>query len=103
MAIKQRDLVPYWFTRQTVTAAADVPIVSYCNGIVAVNIGTIIAYINGFPINPPLVPGTNGESWVIGGNFLEVVGEEQLEITFGAGGVPRVFLSMKYYTDICNH
>jgi hypothetical protein len=99
--LRQIDLVPYFFTRAEYTVGGDVPVIKNCNGIVVVNIGTVIAFVNGFPLNPRLVPGMNGESWTVGGNFGEIVGEENLEITFGGGAGSKVFVSMKYYKKIC--
>lgn len=96
------QLLKYWFTRQFVTLGGDIAIPKMTNGIVVVNTGNTMAFVNGFPLHPTLVPGgANGESWTIGGNLGEVLAEEQLEITFGTGSTPQVFVSMKYYVEKC--
>lgn len=94
----RNNSTPYWMTRQIVSEGGDIPVPSGSNGYVAVNIGTDVAFINGFPINPPLVPGANGESVSVGGNFGEVLGEDNLEITFASNTGPKVFISFKRYT-----
>ncbi len=102
--LHSRDLVPYWFTRQIVTQGGDYPIPPNCNGFIATNIapvGGATAAINGYPINPPIVAGANGESFALGGNLGEVMAEKQLEIIFGAG-VSRVYLTFKFYSSICD-
>lgn len=101
--LRKIDLVPYWFTRQVVLLGGDFAIPDGCNGFWTTNIapvGGAIAYVNGYPINPPLVVGANGESFGLGGNFGEVLAEKQLEIIFGPG-VSRVYLTMKFYSEIC--
>lgn len=101
--LHKRDLVPYWFTRQVVLTGGDFAIPEYCNGFLVTNIapvGGAIAYVNGFPINPRLIAGANGESFGLGGNFGEVLAEKQLEITFGPG-VSMAYLTMKFYSEIC--
>lgn len=103
MPLKKSDLVPYWFTRQIVILGGDFAIPENCNGFLATNIapvGGAVAFINGYPINPRLVAGANGESFGLGGNFGEVLAEKQLEIIFGAG-VSMVYLTMKFYSKIC--
>lgn len=96
----RNNLTPYFMTRQVVSEGGDVPIPFGCNGYVAVNIGTAIAFVNGFPINPPLAPGMNGESVSVGGNYGEMLADENLEITFGAATGQMVFLSFKRYTKL---
>lgn len=101
--LRKIDLVPYWFTRLVVLEGGDFAIPENCNGFLATNIapvGGAIAFINGYPINPPLIAGVNGESFGLGGNFGEVLAEKQLEITFGAG-TSKVYLTMKFYNKIC--
>lgn len=101
--LQTKDLAKYWFTRQVVTEGGDYRIPPNCNGFVAVNIapvGGAIAYINGFPINAPLVANTNGESFSLGGNFGEIMAEKQLEIIFGPG-ISRVYITFKFYSEIC--
>ncbi len=95
----KNDLLFFWTTRQVVDTGGDVPVPANSNGYVAVNIGTTKAYVNGFPINPPLVPGTNGESISIGGNFGEILAEQNLEIIFDGAAGNKVFLSFKKYTS----
>ena len=102
--LRSRDLVPYWFTRMIVTEGGDYPVPTYCNGVVGTNItvvGGAVAFINGYPVNAPLVANTNGESFSLGGNFGEIMAEKQLEIIFGPG-VSRLYLTFKYYSQICD-
>lgn len=102
--LRKSDLVPFWFTRQIVFLGGDFAIPPLCNGLLATNIGPVggaVGFVNGYPINPPLVAGANGESFSIGGNFGEVLAEKQIEIIFGAG-VSRVYLTMKFYSEICD-
>lgn len=101
--MRKEDLVRYWFTRQSVSEGGDIAIPVYCNGFVATNMGAVggaVAFVNGYRINPPLVAGANGESFSMGGNLGEVLNEQQLEITFGAG-VGLVFITFRFYTNIC--
>lgn len=99
--LRKADLTPFWTTRQVITDGGDVPIPANSNGYVAVNIGTVTAFVNGFPINPPLVPGANGESIVVGGNFGEVLAEQNLEIIFAGAAGAKVFLAFKVYNKVC--
>lgn len=102
MQLRKEELQHYWWTRTKVEIGGDIPVIPNCNGIIVTNISAVggaIIFVNGYPLHPPLAAGMNGESWAIGGNFGEVVGEENLEITFQ--GVGMAFVQMKYYKNIC--
>lgn len=95
--MRKSDLLRFYWTRQEIVQAGDYPLMPLTNAILCVNIGTVLAFINGFPINPPAAPGSNGESWGIGGGFAEIVSERNIEITFAAPAGGRVFMQCKYF------
>jgi hypothetical protein len=93
------NLKPFDWTRQVIDASGEIPIIKGCFSILVTNIGGVgasAASIDGFPINPALVAGQNGESWSVGGPENTVIGKTTLEILFAAG-VGRVFVQQLYY------
>jgi hypothetical protein len=89
----------YDFNVQFYTAPTEVEIGSDTNSLVVVNLGATIATVNNFPLNPTLVPGAAGESFVMGGNRLEVLKRKTLDIGFAAG-VGRVGVIQKFYVNL---
>lgn len=87
------------WTRQVINSSGEIPIKKGAFAILAVNIGAVgasQALIDGFPINPTLVAGANGESWSVGGVEGTIITKESLEIIF-VTGVGSVFLQQAYY------
>jgi len=94
-------LKPFSWTRQAILVSGEIPIRKGTFGILVTNIGAVgasVAMIEGFPINPPLVVGSNGESWSVGGPPGTAIEKETLEIIFTTGA-GLVFVQMMYYTE----
>jgi hypothetical protein len=87
---------PYDWFNQTYTEAKEVEITQLCNAVLVTNIGTTLCTVNNYPINPPLVAGTNGESWGIGDATGGVIARRQLDIAFPNGN-GKVIVEQKYY------
>lgn len=96
---KGYGFLTFSWTREIVTEGGDLKLRKYTNGVTCTNIGTTVALVNGFPINPSLVVGANGESTSIGGNRGEIIDDESIEITFQNAAGGRVFVQQKYYVD----
>lgn len=96
----KQDMIPFGWTRTTVDDGTELPIPSMANAVLVVNIGTTLAIVDGLPINPRLVPGTNGESHTIGGHIGEIIDMPGLEITF-PNGPGLVFVRFKIYKSSC--
>jgi hypothetical protein len=98
------ELIEYDFTIQPYTGPETIEIASNCNTFMAINVGAVgspVATINGFPINPPLAAATNGEAFVIGGNVGEIIKRKTIDLAFPAGiaGV-RVLIVQKFYVGL---
>lgn len=67
----------------------------FCNGWDVVNTGTVVATVNGIPLNPPAAGEVLGDSASYGGNKGEIyVG--RIDVAFaGAGG--QVIVTQKIY------
>jgi len=89
------------FTIQPYSGPIEVEIHENCNAIMVVNIAAVggpLATVNRFPINPPLAAGSNGESFIMGGNAGEIINRKSLDIGFPAGAVgASVIVVQKYY------
>lgn len=95
-------LRPYSWTRQTVIESGEIPIKQGTFGILVTNIGAVGASqirVEGYPINAPLVAGSNGESWSVGGPEGTEINKQTLEILFTTGA-GQCFVQMMYYTDL---
>lgn len=96
------DKLRQWaWTRQVIQESGEIPIKRGCFAILVTNIdvvGGTPAFVEGYPINPPLVAGANGESWSVGGPEGTEIKKETLEILFTAA-LGRVFVQQVYYTD----
>lgn len=73
-----------------------VTIEPYCNAYEVVNIGTIVATVNGCPLSPPAVGETLGDSFTDGGWKGEIfLGKVNIQFAAAVGGI--VLLKQKIY------
>lgn len=93
--ISDRELIEFDFSNRVVKVGGLVPIPENCNGILVVNIGTVLVFVNDFPLNPPPAPGANGESWTLGGWRGETVQRKTLDIRMAPGGL--AYVQFKWY------
>lgn len=85
------------FVGQEYSVNTEVSVDPACNAVTFINKGTMVARINGVPINPPLDPTLSGESITVGGNKGELF-KGRLQITVGVGDpAPLVIVIQKYY------
>jgi hypothetical protein len=91
----------FGWTTQVVNNETSLPIPQFTNSILVVNTGNSLAQIEGFPINPRLVAGMNGEPWSIGGNVGEIVDMPGLNIMFPAAGTGQVIVQFKFFKISC--
>lgn len=96
MADLENEKLVFDISSKTVNGGSAVDIPDNCNAILVVNIGTVLVTVNGFPLNPPLAPGANGESWTLGGNRGEIIQRKELDIQFAAAG-GLAFVQFKWY------
>ena len=83
-----------------VTTSGAVKKADHINGFTAVNKGGQLAYINGFPIDPPTAL-TSGEAIEFNGNENELY-DDMINVQFaGAGTNPLVYITQKVYKNIC--
>jgi hypothetical protein len=68
-----------------------------CNALTFINIGATLAIVNGVPLNPTLVPGANGESFSIPGNYGEFF-NGRIDVSFQTGA-GNLLVIQKYYTE----
>lgn len=97
------NLRPWSWTRQTVQAPGEIPIKKGCFSILVTNIdgvGGTVAFVDGYPINPALAAGANGESWNVGGPEGTCISKTTLEIRFAGAGGGNVFVQQVFYTDL---
>jgi len=96
MADLEKEKLVFDLSSKTYNGGAAVDIPENTNAILVVNIGTVLITVNGFPLNPALAPGQNGESWTMGGNRGEVIQRKELDIVFAAAG-GLAFIQFKWY------
>lgn len=90
------ELIEFDFSGRVVKEGGSIPIPDNTNGILVINIGPVLIFVNGCPLNPPPAPGANGESWTIGGWRGEICQRKTLDIAFSApGGI--AFVQFKWY------
>jgi hypothetical protein len=98
------ELHEYDFTIQVYSEPETIEISSNCNTFMAINVAAVggpLATVNGFPINPPLAAGTNGEAFIIGGNLGEIIKRKTIDLAFPAGFVgARVIVVQKFYVNL---
>lgn len=90
------------WSRQVIETSSEIPIKRGCFSILVTNIDVVggsICRVDGYPINPPLVAGANGESWSVGGPEGTEISKTTLELYFNAGN-GRVFVQQCFYTDL---
>jgi hypothetical protein len=99
--LRKRDLLSYGWTRQVYTGeGGELPIPPLAFVVLATNIGTTLALVDGFPIHASLVPGgANGESHVIGGHWGMIIDMPGLEILF-PNGPGSVFIRFGVYKKL---
>ncbi len=93
------NLRAFDWTRQVIAESGEIPVIKNCFSILVTNIGGVgasAAAVDGYPINPALVAGQNGESWSVGGPEGTVIGKTTLELNFTTG-VGRLFVQQLYY------
>lgn len=91
-----------WYV-QFYSVPTQVEIVGNCNSIFVVNlsgVGGSIVTVNNYPLNPTLVPGANGENFMLGGNRGEIIKRKTLDLGFSTG-VGLACVIQKYYVNIC--
>lgn len=97
------DFLKVSWTRQALTESQEIPVQRGCFSVIVTNISTVggaVVLVEGFPINSPLVAGSNGESWVIGCPEGAVIGKSTIEIIFTtAFAGNKVFVQQAYYTN----
>lgn len=90
---------PFTWTRSRISIPDIYVIKRNTFAILVINIGapgSAVAFVNGFPINPTLVVGANGESWSVGNACGAVIQDSDIEIIFStANGL--VFMQQVYY------
>lgn len=99
---KPATLRPWTWTRQTVVEGVEIPLKRGCFAILVTNIGAVggsVVLVEGYPLNPPLVAGANGESWSVGGPEGTEITKSTLEIRFSTNA-GLAFIQQAYYTDI---
>ena len=70
------------------------------NGFTAVNKGDQLAFINGFPIDPPTAL-TSGEAIEFNGNEMDLF-DDMINVQFAGAGVnPLVYIVQKVYKNVC--
>lgn len=98
---KGKFLLVSW-TRQGLESSQEIPVKPGTFSIIITNISPVggpLVMVEGFPINPPLVAGANGESWVIGCPEGSVIGKSTVEIIFTTAAAGKVFVQQSYYTN----
>lgn len=99
---KPEILRPWTWSRQVVNEGAEIPLKRGCFAVLVTNItgvGGSIVLVEGYPLNPPLVAGANGESWSVGGPEGTEISKSTLEIRFSTNA-GLAFVQQAYYTDI---
>lgn len=91
------QVVRYNLLVSTYAGNQDVVVDPKCNGWTAINKGTLVARVNGIPLNPPPAAGLSGESYTVGGNMGELY-EGRLQVVVGVGDpTPLVVIIQKIY------
>jgi len=99
----KKNLLKVDWSRQALDTSQEIPIIRGCFSIIVTNIsgvGGSVVLVEGFPLNPPLVAGATGESWVVGCPENSVIGRSTIEIIFTtlvAGS--KVFVQQVYYSN----
>jgi hypothetical protein len=70
--LNKKDLVQYNTSPIWVSEPGFVEVDENCNGWMAINKGSGVAYVNGVPLNPAPAVGLSGESTGTSGNYGEV-------------------------------
>jgi hypothetical protein len=94
---KPTEKIFYYSTMQrNVVTTGPVKVDRLCNAWEAINIGTIVATVNGIPLNPPAAGEVLGDSTSDGGNKGEIyVGRIDVQFAAAAGG--NVIIKQKIY------
>jgi hypothetical protein len=91
------EFIKFKFINKRYTSYTNVTLDRRCNGIQVVNIGSVIAYVNDFPIHPASDPTLqNGEGFVGGGNIGELY-DDRVVIRFDPGAGAAVMVTEKVY------
>lgn len=95
------NFLPFRWSRNELTEAADFKLRPNCFAWMVINISPVggpVVFVDGWPLNPPLAAGANGEFTGVSGPFGAVIpsNDAPLEIRFsGPGG--RCFIRQLYY------
>ncbi len=91
------EFIKFKFINKRYTSYTNVTLDKRSNGIQVVNIGSVTAYVNDFPIHPAANPALqNGEGFVGGGNIGEIY-DDRVTIRFDAGAGAAVMVTEKVY------
>jgi hypothetical protein len=94
------SFIKYNITVSSYRTSQKIEVPKNCNGWTAINLGDVIAEINGIVLNAG-VPGTSaGDAVQIGGNEGEIYADNQLRLVFvvpTAGVAPNVQIIFKFY------
>ena len=91
----QEKILYYNVVPKRVIVSGQVKTEKYCNSVEVVNVGTVVAVVNGLSLNPPAAGEVLGDSTSWGGNKGEIyIG--RIDIQFAAAG-GAVFVRQKIY------
>lgn len=91
----KEKILPYTTSTVNCIQPGAVKVDRYCNGFTVINIGAVVATVNGVPLSPPAAGETLGDSLNEGGNKGEIF-TGRIDIQFaGAGG--QVLVIQKTY------